>query len=191
MFEEIAQAAAQASPQIAPASVSFLPALLGALVGGGFAVMGQFIKAALDSYAARCEDLCSIIDKAADTAAEYWLIGVKTPDFLDIKSGIDPDALAGFKLEGKIEKLQEQILILDENLRSALPASSRIKIKDLMPIFMDALTGKAFRARSGEIEVVNASLVQFHAAALIAEIKIGLRQNSSPLFCVLRLFRLH
>jgi hypothetical protein len=171
--------------------VDFLPAMAGAVVGGAMAMTVQIAKSRLDIYAARYDDLCKIMLQAAELSSEYWLLCASSEDIPDMGDAQKKENDRARILEVRIQGLQEQILLGDEDLRAELPSATRDQVKDLLPKFIDSMTGGEFSARTGSRVPASASAVQVEAAQLISAIRSGIRKKYTFRHLIKRALRRH
>jgi hypothetical protein len=169
----------------------FIPALLGGFVGGVAAISVDFIKSRINYYTDRYNDLCKTIVDAADLSSQYWLLSVSSDESIPRNDAELGQFEKARDLEVRIEGLQEQILLGDEDLRSELPKENRQRINDILRDYLNSLTGGDYKARTGASSVVSASLVQVEAARLVSEIRSGLRAKYTIIHLVKILFRIH
>jgi len=169
----------------------FLPALIGALVGGSVTMLANIGRARFDLYQARYYKSCDEIVLAADKSVIYWLLEVDSDPSLK-REGV---ALENYKraeiLEIEIEGLQQQILLSDEYLRPELSRDFREQVNSNMKSFIDALTGSDFKSRNGTGQKFEAAIVRYNAATLIESIRSGVHERYQLSYVMRRIFHQH
>ena len=158
--------------------ITLLPAFIGGFLGLFSALIVSHCNARFSAFSNSYGKVIEKIEKAADLSSEYWLLAFNSAVGPKSNQSTKEATAKGQLLEARILGYQEQILLLDSQLRIQLDPKIRRPVDHSLNNFLEALTGGDFMSRTGSADVKMARQCQKSAAQLIANIHRGVRQTS-------------
>lgn len=141
---------------------AFWPAMLGAAIGGGFAIAVQRWRFTVDRWQRRVDAFCKDVSEIADLGMEYWLKpgrGTKIE-----KSNQDIDQI---RLRGRLERLETQRTAFVD---WCCDKDRAIEVDRQFAAVQDKITGGEFSDRNRKVDGETAFEIQALAADLLAKI---------------------
>jgi len=141
---------------------SFVPALLGAVTGGGISFLVQRWRFDVDRWQKRIDAFCKDVTETADLGTEFWL----TPGRGHDKTDANAD-LRLVKLRGRIERLETQRTAYVDWCCGKYTGED---VNDCFGAFHEEMTGGAFTDRDRMPDGDRSFSIQSQAADLISAI---------------------